>query len=82
MSLLGAWKGFTGELRGSIAQALFLDGTTYCCFRNVIVPTRRGTSQIDHVIVSRFGSHRSPKRLVAGCRVRGWSAWGFRFRRY
>lgn len=55
MSIRNFWKGLTGELRGSISQALFLDSETYHCFWNVIVPTQRGSSQIDHVIVSRFG---------------------------
>jgi hypothetical protein len=55
MSFRSAWRGWTGELRGAFAQVLFLDSSIYKCFNDLIVPTSRGTSQIDHVIVSRYG---------------------------
>lgn len=48
-------RGWFGELKCAIAQRLFLDRNTYHCFNNLIVKTRRGTTQIDHVIMSRYG---------------------------
>lgn len=55
MSLRGAWRGWTGEVRGRVLQRLFLDPDTYHQFNNLILSTPRGTTEIDHVIVSQFG---------------------------
>ena len=55
MSLKSLIKGWAGEMQGTLAKKLFLDGQTYIDLNNVIIPTSNGTTQIDHVIVSRFG---------------------------
>lgn len=34
---------------------LFLNGDTYKFFRDVILPTENSTTQIDHIVVSKFG---------------------------
>lgn len=48
-------KGFIGELVVTAGKKLFLDAETYFDINNVTIPTSNGTTQIDHVIVSRYG---------------------------
>jgi len=48
-------KGWFGEKKSAFNMWLSLDRTTYRRFHGVIVPTRNGTAQIDHVVVSPFG---------------------------
>jgi hypothetical protein len=48
-------KGFVGEAMGSLAAKLFLNSKVYRSLNNVTLKTDNGTTQIDHVIVSRFG---------------------------
>ena len=55
MSLLSIFKGFIGETMGSLAHKLMLDSVIYRELNNVTIPTGDGTTQIDHVIVSRYG---------------------------
>ncbi len=61
--LVAAFKAFVlPQLKGSLGEASInglirrrLDLNTYRLIPNVTLPTRDGTTQIDHVIVSRFG---------------------------
>lgn len=55
MSIASMIKGWVGEAMGGLAAKLFLDGKVYCSVNNVTLETSNGTTQIDHVIVSRFG---------------------------
>ena len=55
MSLKSLVKGFLGELAVTTAKKLFLDAETYFDINNITIPTSNGTTQIDHVIVSRYG---------------------------
>jgi restriction system protein len=55
MSLISSLKGWVGEAQGALAKKLFLDGKIYRDFNNVTIETSNGTTQIDHVIVSKFG---------------------------
>jgi restriction system protein len=48
-------KGILGEFMVNLAARLFLDKKIYKLFKNVTLPTEDGTTQIDHVIVSRYG---------------------------
>jgi hypothetical protein len=48
-------KGWTGELKTKLSQALFLDLNEYHVFNNVILSASHGTTQVDHIIVSRYG---------------------------
>jgi restriction system protein len=48
-------KGVVGEFQVNLLAKLFLDKQIYTLFKNVTLPTEDGTTQIDHVIVSRFG---------------------------
>jgi hypothetical protein len=55
MSLTSLLKGVVGEAMGSLAGKLFLDKETYRSVNNVTLNTSNGTTQIDHVIASRYG---------------------------
>jgi restriction system protein len=48
-------RGWVGEKTTSVGMRLRLDAATYRQIDNVIVPSRNGTTQIDHILVSVFG---------------------------
>ncbi|HEY8095738.1 MAG TPA: nuclease-related domain-containing protein [Methylobacter sp.] len=48
-------KGMFGEFQVNLAAKFFLDKEIYTLFKNVTLPTEDGSTQIDHVIVSRYG---------------------------
>jgi len=52
---MSMFKGFVGEAFGSLAHKIMLDKSIYHELNNVTIPTPDGTTQIDHVIVSRYG---------------------------
>lgn len=49
------FKGFIGEAMVNFGSKIFLSKDKYHLIRNVILPTENGTTQIDHIIVSRYG---------------------------
>jgi restriction system protein len=55
MSILNSIKGWFGEAQGALAHWAFLDKSIYTSLNNITIPTSNGTTQIDHVIVSRHG---------------------------
>ena len=55
MSLMSMFKGFVGETLGSVAHKILLDKNIYRELNNVTIQTAAGTTQIDHIIVSRYG---------------------------
>ncbi len=55
MSLLSLLKGWIGESMGVAAHWAFLDKAIYKALNNVTLKMPNGTTQIDHVVVSRFG---------------------------
>ena len=48
-------KGILGELFVNVVAKVRLDKRIYILFKNVTLPTEDGTTQIDHIIVSRYG---------------------------
>jgi predicted RNA-binding Zn-ribbon protein involved in translation (DUF1610 family) len=54
MGLEAIIKGFTGELKTKFINWLFLS-EEYQVFNNLIIQTERGSTQIDHVVVSKYG---------------------------
>jgi len=48
-------KGWVGERKTQFNLRLSLDTNLYRIFHDVIIPSKHGTTQIDHIIVSRFG---------------------------
>ena len=54
--LRSAWfRGYSGEFKVRTTSGLRLDGEKYHSLHNLTLPTPDGTTQIDHVIVSKFG---------------------------
>lgn len=49
------FKGMLGEFVINVSAKLFLDKKQYHLIKNVTLPTEDGTTQIDHIIVSKFG---------------------------
>jgi restriction system protein len=51
-----AWfKGVLGEWQVNLLIKFFLDKNDYHLIKNVTIPTDDGTTQIDHIIVSKYG---------------------------
>ena len=67
MSLISSLKGWAGEVQGVLSKKLFLDGKIYRDFNNVTIETSNGTTQIDHVIVSKFGIF-----VIETKNIKGW----------
>jgi hypothetical protein len=61
------FKGLCGEALVKLAARLRLPAETYHAIHNVTLPTPDGTTQIDHVFVSRFGIF-----VVETKNMRGW----------
>jgi len=55
MSFAAGFKGWLGEAVLSVAKKIALDGNIYREVNNVTLRTSNGTTQIDHIIVSRYG---------------------------
>lgn len=49
------FKGVLGEFKVNLLLRLFLPKDTYHLLKNVTLPTDDGTTQIDHILVSKFG---------------------------
>ena len=63
-----AWfKGVIGEFIVNVASKLMLDKKEYRLIKNVTLPTEDGTTQIDHVIVSKYGIF-----VVETKNMKGW----------
>lgn len=67
MSLTSFIKGWAGEAMGAVAHWAFLDKSIYFPLDNLTLPTKNGTTQIDHVIVSKFGIF-----VVEAKNIDGW----------
>ena len=51
-----AWfKGVMGEFQVNLLLKLFLSTDIYHLIKNVTLPTEDGTTQIDHILVSKYG---------------------------
>ena len=67
MSHFSSFKGWVGEAQGSLAAKIRLDSQIYRSINNVTIPTANGTTQIDHVIVSKYGIF-----VVETKNIKGW----------
>lgn len=61
------FKGIVGETLVRLAGKLRLPASTYYAIHNVTLPTSDGTTQIDHIYVSRFGVF-----VVETKNMKGW----------
>ena len=48
-------KGWSGEMQSTLAKKILLDSNVYEDINNVTIRISNGTTQIDHIIASRFG---------------------------
>jgi restriction system protein len=56
VTIKSAWfKGVLGEWQVNLLIKFFLDKNNYHLIKNVTLPTDDGTTQIDHIIVSKYG---------------------------
>ncbi len=60
-------KGILGEFQINLMANLRLDKQVYTLFKNVTLPTENGSTQIDHLIVSRYGVF-----VIETKNIRGW----------
>lgn len=70
-------KGYIGESKVTAAAWLALPKSTYTRFHDVTLPTPDGTTQVDHIFVSRFGIF-----VVETKNMRGWIFGGERDRQW
>lgn len=61
------FKGLLGEWQVNLLIKFFLDKNDYHLIKNVTLPTEDGTTQIDHIIVSKFGIF-----VVETKNMKGW----------
>lgn len=61
------FKGFIGEVIINIVSTIFLDKKKYHLIKNVTLPTEDGSTQIDHIIVSKYGIF-----VVETKNMKGW----------
>jgi len=66
MSLSAIFKGWIGESLSAFSLWLFLDADTYIQINNATIPTQNGTTQIDHIIVSKYGIFVVETKNMAG----------------
>lgn len=72
--LKSAWfKGWLGEAIVNLSVTRGLDARDYRLLRNVTLPVEGGTTQIDHIIVSRFGVF-----VIETKNMKGWIFGGER----
>ena len=67
MSLKALVKGWIGEALGAYAHWRHLDPSVYTPLNNITIRTTTGTTQIDHIIVSRHGVF-----VVEAKNIDGW----------
>ena len=67
MSLKAYIKGWVGEFSINLAGKIALPKRSYHKFHNVTIETDRGTTQIDHLFISKFGIF-----VVETKNLRGW----------
>jgi len=67
MSFSNFLKGWVGEALGIAAHWLFLDRKIYRPLNNLTLSTKDGTTQIDHVIVSKYGLF-----VIEAKNIKGW----------
>ena len=61
------FKGIVGEFIVNLSAKLFLDKEQYHRIKNVTLPTEDGSTQIDHIIVSKYGVF-----VVETKNMKGW----------
>jgi len=60
-------KGWVGELKTKLSDKIFLDPKVYKRFDNLIIEDESGSTQIDHIIVSKYG--------IFVVETKDWTGW-------
>ena len=60
-------KGKIGEIKTQLSQKIFLDSKVYSSFTNFIIKDESGSTQIDHIIVSKYG--------IFVVETKEWTGW-------
>jgi len=60
-------KGKIGELKTQLSQKIFLDSKVYSTFTNFIIKDESGSTQIDHIVVSKYG--------IFVIETKEWTGW-------
>jgi len=60
-------KGWLGEVKTQISQKVFLDSKVYSTFTNFIIKDESGSTQIDHITVSKYG--------IFVVETKDWTGW-------
>lgn len=55
MNMINNLKGWVGEKVTQAGMWAFLDGEEYRRYTDILVQTRNGTTQIDHIVLSKYG---------------------------
>jgi len=64
---MSVFRGWLGEAITEFTMWLSLDNKTYRRLNNVIIPSKNGTAQIDHLLVSPFGVF-----IIETKNIKGW----------
>lgn len=64
---MSAFKGWLGEKFTTIGMWLGLDKNIYQRFHDVIIPASNGTTQIDHLLISKYGIF-----VIETKNIKGW----------
>jgi len=60
-------KGWVGEIKTQLSQKVFLDSKVYSTFTNFIIKDESGSTQIDHITVSKYG--------IFVVETKDWTGW-------
>jgi len=60
-------KGWVGEVKTQLSQKIFLDSKVYSTFTNFIIKDESGSTQIDHITVSKYG--------IFVVETKDWTGW-------
>ena len=60
-------KGWFGEKKTTFFMWLSLDKDIYHRFHNIIIPSDNGTTQIDHLLISKYGIY-----IIETKNIKGW----------
>ena len=60
-------KGWVGEVKTQLTQKIFLDSKVYSTFTNLIINDEYGSTQIDHITISKYG--------IFVVETKNWSGW-------
>jgi hypothetical protein len=67
--IMNPFQGWIGEKKTTFYLWLSLSKKSYYTFHNIILPSKNGTTQIDHLIISVFRMRKLPKMPICKKRI-------------